>query len=458
MRAWLITSLGIAGFVSASCITVSAQVNITLPQTNIQNAASYATTQNSGSYSAGLSVGPTIKLAGSSPILFQASTGNSFPVNNLGIQLSMIGGVNLLSGSTAIDLSTTAQTIFTSTLSIGSGTIQLTYTVPVAGYNWVAGTYTTNLVYTLTSIGLGASIASPGLLTITIPAYIVAPTTIPAITLNVNSLNYFSTQTITSSSLLAYSATVPYSIGLNGNNSNFTYNTTLGLSTPANLTLGNVHANLNNGANINLSNAAQSLTTTPISVGAGNNQDQTLNFSISPAGLVSQFVQTGIYSVPITLTTSDARSSPSVVNQTTTSTLNVTVADMQAFTMNDATTTLNLNSISGYQGITQAQPNHMTVSSTSPWSISVVAASSNLSNGSNTIPVNYISIGNVSGQTLLTNTILSSGSQTITSSRPPAINQSVGVNYTISAANAQQLINKPSGTYSTTLTYTLSAL
>jgi hypothetical protein len=302
-------------------------------------------------------------------------------------------------------------------------------------------------------------VVSPGLLTITIPAFIVAPVSISTVTLNVNSLNYYSSQTVSASSSLAYSTTVPYNISIAGNSANFTYSNTLGLSTPSNLAISNVLSNVGSGANVNLSSTAKSLTASPISVSNGNNQTQTLNFSITPASLLSQFVQTGTYTVPITLTTSDARSSPTVANQTTTSTLTVNVADMLSFAVNDATTTMTLSTATNYQnGVNQSQSNHLTVSSTSPWSIKVQAASGNLANGSNTIPVSYVSIGNTSGQSLLTTTTLSASAQTITSGQAPAINQAVGVNYSISAANAQLLISKPSGTYSTALTYTLSAL
>jgi len=436
---------------------VAAQVSIPIPQSNIQSGVSYTSTQNSGSLTGTLIVGPTIKLSGSSPILLQTSTGSSFPVTNLGIQLSTIGGINLISGSSPIQLSTTAQTIYSSVASVGGGVIALNYTIPAAGYAWVAGTYTTSLTYSLTSV-LGG-VVSPGLLTITIPAFIVAPVSISTVTLNVNSLNYYSSQTVSASSSLAYSTTVPYNISIAGNSANFTYSNTLGLSTPSNLAISNVLSNVGSGANVNLSSTAKSLTASPISVSNGNNQTQTLNFSITPASLLSQFVQTGTYTVPITLTTSDARSSPTVANQTTTSTLTVNVADMLSFAVNDATTTMTLSTATNYQnGVNQSQSNHLTVSSTSPWSIKVQAASGNLANGSNTIPVSYVSIGNTSGQSLLTTTTLSASAQTITSGQAPAINQAVGVNYSISAANAQLLISKPSGTYSTALTYTLSAL
>jgi hypothetical protein len=334
----------------------------------------------------------------------------------------------------------------------------MTYTIPVTGYAWAAGTYTSTLTNGLTSIGIGQSITGPGLFTLTIPAFMAAPATIPSVTLAVNNLAYYSSQTVTAQAPVAISATVPYKIALNGNSSSFSYSNTLGLSTPANLILTNVQANLNGGSAINLSGSAQSLTATAVPVSGGNNQTQALNFSITPGNLVSQFVQTGTYSVPVTLTVSDGRSVPTLSNQTITSTLIVNVSDMQAFSVNDASTTLNLATVANYQGISQAQPNHMTVSSTSPWSIGVSTGSSNLTNGGNTIPVNYISVGNTTGEAFLTTTALSTTAQTLTASQPPAIAKIIGVNYSISAANAQQLIGKASGTYSVTVTYTLSAL
>ncbi len=237
----------------------------------------------------------------------------------------------------------------------------------------------------------------------------------------------------------------------------FTYSNALGLSTPVNLSLTNVNTSLNSGTAAGLSFATQNLNANPIAVSAGNNQGQSVAFSITSANLLSQFVQTGNYTVPLTLTTSDARASP-IAGQATNSTLTVNVADMQSLVVNDAVTTITLNSIANYQGVSQSQPNHLTVSSTSPWSLAVKTAASTLTGAGSDIPAGFITAGNTPGQTLLTAAMLSSANQTITSAQPPVIARTVGVLYSISAANAAQLISKPSDTYTTTVTYVLSGL
>jgi hypothetical protein len=174
---------------------------------------------------------------------------------------------------------------------------------------------------------------------------------------------------------------------------------------------------------------------------------------------LGQFVQAGSYTVPLTLITADASASPTVPTQTTTTTLTVNVADMQSFSVNDGVTALNFSTTSNYaNGISQDQPNHLTVSSTSPWSLSVRAATSTLSNGSATLPVSYVTVGNTSGQSILSSVVLSAAAQPLASGQPPAIGKTVGVNYSVSAANAGQLKGLASGTYTATITYTLSAL
>ncbi|MBS1661777.1 MAG: hypothetical protein JST68_12090, partial [Bacteroidetes bacterium] len=97
--------------------------------------------------------------------------------------------------------------------------------------------------------------------------------------------------------------------------------------------------------------------------------------------------------------------------------------------------------------------------STSPWTLGVQASSASFVNGSNTVPVGIVSVGNVAGQSVLVSKALSTSVQTITAaSQPAAIGQTVGVQYSISGANAATLISKPSGTYTTTVTYILTAL
>jgi hypothetical protein len=428
---------------------------ITLPAANIRSGTAFSTTLPSGSYS-GIGLAQTIRLQGSSPIL-QYSGGGSFPVTSLGVQIASMNGVSLLGSFTPIDLTTSPQPIYTSLLALG-GSIQLSYTIPVSGYAWAAGTYTTTLTYTLTNT-LGASVSNPGLLTITVPSFITAPATLPAFTLNVNNLNDYSTQTVSASGPMAISSSIPYKVGISANNSTYTYNTTLGLATPSNLSVTNTMASLNNGTPAALSASTQNLTPAAIAVSTGNNQTQTLGFSLTPAVLLNQFVQTGTYTVSLTLSTSDASASPVVPSQTTTSSLTVNVADMQSFLVNDPTTTLSFTTAANYQnGLSQSQASHLSVSSTSPWGLAVSTSSASLFNGANTIPVNFISIGNPAGQTLLSAVTLSPTSQTLCSSRPAAIAQTIGVTYTVSAANARQLISLPSGTYATTVTYTLSAL
>jgi hypothetical protein len=435
---------------------LGAQVTISVAAANITSTTPYAVTLASGSCN-GVGLGTSIRIQGSSPI-FAYSGGGSLLVNNFVVQLVSINGLSLLASTPAIDLSTSPQTIYTVVLGTG-GAIHLSYTVPMSGYAWAAGTYTTSPTYAL--VNSTGTASYPGQLIIAIPAFITAPAPLPTFTLNVNNLNHYSSSTVAVTGSMAISSTVPYRIGVRANTANFTYSNALGLATPSNLSVGGVAAALNTGASVNLSASTQNLNATAVAVSAGNNQTQTVGFSILPASLLNQFVQTGTYTVPLTFTTSDASASPTVGNQTTTSTLTVNVADMQSFVVNDAITTITLASATDYQGVSQAQPNHLTVSSTSPWNIAVKTAAPTLSDGTTTIPAGLISVGNTSGQTLLTTTALSTTNQTITSSQPAAVGKTVGVLYSISAANAAQLVGKArtaNDTYTTTVTYTLTAL
>lgn len=354
-----------------------------------------------------------------------------------------------------ITLTTSPQTIFTTALGFG-GTTTLTFQVPMPGHAWAAGNYTTSLIYSMA----GGTVTNPGLLTITIPAFMTVPAALPTFTLNVNNLTYYASSTVSASAPMAISASVPYQIAVKANNSSLSYSNTLGMSTPSNLTLSNVSASLNGGTSVALSGTSQNLNSTPVAVSAGNNQTSTIAFSIAPAALVSQFVQAGTYTVPLTFTTSNPGAL--AANQATTSTLTVNVADMQSFVVNNATTTLTLAATSDYAGgVSSSLPNHLTVSSTTPWNVSV-RVSGTPSNGTTSLPAGLVSVGNTSGQSILTSRTLTITDQTLTTtSQAAAIAKTVGVLYSISAANAASLISKATkanDVYSATVTYTLSAL
>ena len=148
-------------------------------------------------------------------------------------------------------------------------------------------------------------------------------------------------------------------------------------------------------------------------------------------------------------------------------TLNVTLAQVQSISVNSGqkTVTLAFETASDYQnGVSSPQTDHLNVSSTTSFQVNV-KAEGDLSNGTENIPVNTITItptvtsgyadAEPGGETL-TGTSLSTSDQGIITS---ATNGTVETHYDVEykASGGDDYINKPAGTYATTVTYTITA-
>ena len=145
-------------------------------------------------------------------------------------------------------------------------------------------------------------------------------------------------------------------------------------------------------------------------------------------------------------------------------TLNVTLAQVQSISVNTAqkTVTLAFQSASDYQyGVSSTQVDHLNVSSTTSFQVKVMA-SGDLSNGTDEIPVSTITVtptvnSGYSGpaEETLTGTSLSTSDQGIINS---GTNGTVETHYDVEykASGGENYINKSAGTYTTTVTYTIS--
>ncbi len=142
-------------------------------------------------------------------------------------------------------------------------------------------------------------------------------------------------------------------------------------------------------------------------------------------------------------------------------TLNVTLVAVQNISVNSGQTTVTItfNESSDYlNGVSSPQLAHLEVSSTDDFVVKVSTAS-DLSDGSNTIPVNTITVtpvyasGTDPGATA-TAVALSTTATTILSSTNGTTKALYDVTY--DASGGSDYVNKPAGTYSTMVTYTIS--
>lgn len=382
--------------------------------------------------------------------------------NLINMKVTSIGGVNLLSGANPIILSSVSQNIYFVAIGLLSGTMLIDYTVSPLNVAWAAGSYATTLTFT-------GSITPPTpTLTLNVPAYITLNTLAPATTvLNVNSFDIFRNAAgISAVSGSDYFTTVPTLLNLRAGSSTFTFSTTqpynqLPAANNVNL-VSAVLAGTYAGSAINLSASDQLLTAgTGIPVIVTNKSILSATLGISGANLKSNFVQAGTYTVPIVYTISKTVSSfpATLPSQTMNSAVQVNVSNLMELIVEDPSVTLTVNTPANYQqGVTTTKPNHVKVSSTVPYNVTVKASSSVLSSsGGVQIPVGVITIEGMTGQTGITPVVLSASPQVIISSANPTVDRQLNLQYRIPSTKTSNLLNKAAGSYNTTITYTIVA-
>lgn len=144
-------------------------------------------------------------------------------------------------------------------------------------------------------------------------------------------------------------------------------------------------------------------------------------------------------------------------------TLQVTLVAVQNISVNagQTTVTLTFEEAGDYlNGVTSSQPNHLEVSSTGLFQVAVKASDINLVNGSNTIPVNTITVtpgygtGGTDPGAIPAAVSLTGNDQIILDSNDGTAQAFYNVTY--DASGGADYINKPAGIYTTTVTYTIS--
>ncbi|RZJ51295.1 MAG: peptidoglycan-binding protein LysM [Chryseobacterium sp.] len=113
---------------------------------------------------------------------------------------------------------------------------------------------------------------------------------------------------------------------------------------------------------------------------------------------------------------------------------------------------------------TIAQANALKVTSTKAFDVKVKAGGTNFINGTNLIPVNVLTIKAATAPGTMGGTksavVLSSTDQTLVSNAPLGSALTLNLDYTIPAAKSSSadILGKPAGTYTQTVTYTATAL
>ena len=210
-------------------------------------------------------------------------------------------------------------------------------------------------------------------------------------------------------------------------------------------------------------------TTTDQQVFSGNlsnpNHNQTvyLTFTYTLAGGSNLLQPGGTYSATINFTVyAYDNHGNSAGSGTGPASMSIVLSNLSTLTLGSGASTaaLNFSSASAYQnGVTLNQSAALGVFCNQSYSISV-AASQNLKNGTNSIPISNVTVDATpsTGGTGITTPAktLSTSSQTIITATSGTLSQNFDLSYYTSAGNTA-FLGMPAGTYTTTLTYTITS-
>lgn len=155
-------------------------------------------------------------------------------------------------------------------------------------------------------------------------------------------------------------------------------------------------------------------------------------------------------------------------NHTATTTVNITLADVISIDTGskaiDGVVNFNYATAEDYNTVqTVNKPTSLIVTSTKNFDVKVKANGANFANGSNNIPVDVLTVKAAAGGTMAgtQNTIvLSTSDQVLIGNAPLGSALTLDLDYEIPAAKSSSadILGKPAGTYTQTVTYTASAL
>ena len=419
-------------------------------------------------YSSLLSLIPTINLRTANANFTQAGSSETLNPGIFTVQIIGAGGqsANLLtSGATQpVTLSNTYTNIYTSVLQLlSSGLMNLRYAIPnTKVVAWKTGTYTNKLDFQLA----GVNLASLKVLTNTMNIIVD-----PLINVNqpnniifrIDDLNYFRSKALPAQkqNFLVQSTVKPY-LQAKTESSSFSYTGGYaGANIPAvsstvllaQLTIGGKSWDAGQ-----MSSSYRNLSpVTGHEVVAGNTNNLEVSYSINSESLRSSFLNKGNYLLNLKHLTADAEQA-GAASQELSSTAQVVVSDMAELKVNHSEVSLAFKTAEDYRkGVSVDLPAHLSLSSTAPYDVFVQASSSNLSSGSNSIPVGILSISASSANTSDTAPLVLTASRQKLMTTLPVIDKQINIRYTVNAQEAAKLLSKAAGTYTSTITYSLVA-
>lgn len=431
------------------------QVVFNITSSNITQ-SSITVDQTTNVYTApAISLIPSINLKSDAGYL----TGGVLPVSMFTAKIIGTAGnlLNVLSATQTVTLSTSAQNAYAQLLSVlQSGGINWRYSMQGwNAYALKAGTYSTGITFGTAGLFQGSLSPLTSTLMLNVSAFITQSTSVPGVQFRVSSLNAFRGSALSSVNDVTVISTVPYGLKIKASGGNFTFTDGYAGVTNVQTSTGKITAQVTTNSK-SLQNVFQTLTPAAgINVPTGNSKVNTVTVAITAADLKAAFAAKGQYATTLNYEVFDQQESPQASSATFSFPLRVIIDELAELKVNQVDVNLNYSTAKDYaQGVTSDVANHLTLSSTVPYDVYVKAGSVNMLNGTQSIPVNVLDVTPVTPLQGTVNSInLSTTAQKIISGGSAVIDQPVNVRYAIPASRSQQLLNKATGSYSTTVTY-----
>jgi hypothetical protein len=214
---------------------------------------------------------------------------------------------------------------------------------------------------------------------------------------------------------------------------------------------------------ITLSTSNQQVFSGNLSNPNNSNQTDYLSFTYTLAGGANLLQPGGTYSSTINFTVNAYDNHGNfVASGTGPASMSIFLSNLSTISVASgaSTASLNFNSASAYQnGVSLNQSAALTAFCNQAYHVTV-AASQNIKNGSNSIPISNVTLDATpsTGGTGITTpaTVLSITAQTFITSSSGSLSQNFDLLYYTSAGNTA-FLNLPAGTYTTTLTFTITS-
>lgn len=404
-----------------------------------------------------------VKTSGNNFISTIAGSTATMPVGLTYLKVNFNTSLGVIANGSEAAFDPNDQPLYSSVLSVISGTPIFNFRLVTAGKSWLAGSYATTLTFTPSNWITPAS----QVFTLNVPSFITQNLNPALTTLSVNSLSLFTNTTgVSGTNAFNYHTTVPTNINLKTANVSFAFTTSYNSNqSPVNsnsLLNAQITTPASTGPVITMAQTDNALNSSPLNVTTTNRNDYTVTYNVNAANLSSNFVQAGVYTLPVTYTVATAGSfTPAATAASMSSSVQVVVDNMSNMSMVNPNVSMGFTTAANYaQGITVQRPGHVNLSSTVPYSVTVKASSDFLTFGSNQIPVSVIRLEGIpdgNGLTPILPITLSSTAQPIVSTANPVIGRLLDLQYRIPATQTSNLVGKQPGAYTTTITYTLVA-